>query len=253
MTITSVEEHPQKKVELAMSQPLSVEIFADGADLVGIRELASNSDIRGFTTNPTLMNQSGITDYESFAREVLEIVGDRPVSFEVFSDEFDEMKRQAFKIASWGQNANVKIPITNTKGESAANLIRYLSNEGLPLNVTAIMTPEQVQEIAEPLANNPGAIISVFAGRIADTGRDPIPIMEQCLSILKETPQNRLLWASPREILNVYQANLIGCHIITVTHDTLKKLSLRGKDLNDYSLETVKMFFDDAVSAGFQL
>jgi transaldolase len=232
---------------------LSIDVFADGADLEGISRLAADPGIKGFTTNPTLMNQSGISDYEGFARQVLEIVGDRPVSFEVFSDEFDEMDRQARKIASWGSNANVKIPITNSKGEPSTDLVRRLSDDGLALNVTAIMTARQVESIAEPLANNPGAIVSVFAGRIADTGRDPIPIMRDCLEILKATPQNRLLWASPREILNVYQAAEMGCHIITVTHDTLKKLALNGKDLDEYSLETVQMFYNDAVSAGFSI
>ncbi len=231
----------------------SVRVFADGADLEGIFRLAQDPRIAGFTTNPTLMRQSGITDYESFARTVLDSIVDRPVSFEVFSDDFEEMDRQARRIAAWGPNAIVKIPITNTRGESAAGLVKNLSADGLRLNVTALMAAEQVEAIADGLAQGPGAIVSVFAGRVADTGRDPIPIMQACMAIMAPFPQLELLWASPREILNVYQADAIGCHIITVTHDMLKKLALSGKDLLEYSLETVQMFHDDAASAGFQL
>jgi transaldolase len=198
-----------------------------------------------------LMRQSGIANYEEFAREVLDHVTDRPVSFEVFSDEFDEMARQARHIASWGPNVAVKIPITNTKGESSAPLVTELSGEGLRLNVTALMTPDQVKGVVEGLSVGPGAIVSVFAGRIADTGRDPVPVMADCLAVLKPFPHLELLWASPREILNVYQAQAVGCHIITVAHDLLGKLSLFGKDLLDYSLETVQMFHDDAAKAGY--
>jgi len=230
---------------------LSIKVFADGANLDGILRLADDPRIAGFTTNPTLMRQSGITEYEGFARKVLDHVTDRPVSFEVFSDEFDEMARQARRIASWGPNVAVKIPITNTKGESSVPLVRELSAEGLRLNVTALMTADQVGEVVDGLSVGPGAIVSVFAGRIADTGRDPIPLMASCLAVLEAFPHLELLWASPREILNVYQANAIGCHIITVSHDLLGKLSLIGKDLTDYSLETVRMFHDDAAKSGY--
>jgi transaldolase len=230
-----------------------IKIFADGADIEGIRRLAEDPHISGFTTNPTLMHQVGITDYASFAQQVLEVVTDRPISFEVFSDDFEEMARQARLISSWGENANVKIPITNTRGDSSVPLIKELADEGIRLNITAIMSPTQVEAIAGPLSSCPGSIISVFAGRVADTGRDPIPLMRECLEILRSVPTAELLWASPREILNVYQAAEIGCHIITVQHDVLAKLSLEGKDLHVYSLETVQMFRNDAVKAGFTL
>ncbi len=232
---------------------LKVKVFADGADMEGILRLAGDSRIAGFTTNPTLMRQSGITEYEGFARKILDHVVDQPVSFEVFSDEFAEMARQARRIASWGPNVVVKIPITNTRAESSAPLVRELSAEGLRLNVTALMTADQVEDVAEGLSVGPGAIVSVFAGRVADTGRDPVPLMMDCLAVLEPFPHLELLWASPREILNVYQADAIGCHIITVTHDMLGKLSLRGKDLIDYSLETVEMFYSDAATAGYLL
>ncbi len=231
----------------------NVKIFADGADMEGIFRLAEDPRISGFTTNPTLMSQSGISEYEGFARKILDHVVDRPVSFEVLSDESDEMIRQAKTISSWGPNVVVKIPITNTRGESSSPVVRELSSDGLQLNVTAVMTPDQVDGVAEVLSVGPGAIVSVFAGRIADTGRDPIPLMEECLAILEPYPQLELLWASPREIFNVYQANAIGCHIITVTHDLLGKLALEGKDLDEYSLDTVKMFHGDAVKAGYLL
>jgi transaldolase len=230
---------------------LSIKVFADGADLDGILRLAEDPRIAGFTTNPTLMRQSGITEYEGFARKVLDHVTDRPVSFEVFSDEFDEMARQARRIASWGPNVNVKIPITNTKGQSSAPLVRELSADGLRLNVTALMTADQVEGVVDGLSVGPGAIVSVFAGRIADTGRNPVPLMADCLAVLEKFPHLELLWASPREILNVYQADEIGCHIITVSHDLLGKLSLFGKDLMDYSLETVQMFHDDAAKSEY--
>ena len=236
-----------------MTQELKIKIFADGADLKTIERLSVDSGIEGFTTNPTLMHQSGVQDYESFAKSVLALIPDRSVSFEVFSDDFGEMAQQARRITLWGENATVKIPITNTKGESSADLIKELSDDGLKLNVTAVTTADQVKSTFAALENSPGAIMSVFAGRIADTGRDPIPIMRECLEVLRPLPLVELLWASPREILNVYQANEIGCHIITVTNELLEKLSLRDKDLLEYSLDTVKMFRRDAESAGFTL
>jgi transaldolase len=232
---------------------MKIKIFADGADLEGILQLAIDERISGFTTNPTLMRQSGISDYEGFARKILGHIESQPVSFEVFSDEFPDMARQARKLASWGPNVVVKIPITNTRAESSIPLIRELSEEGLRLNVTAMMNVRQIEVTAEALASGPGAILSVFAGRVADTGRDPIPIMRECLSALAPFDGLELLWASPREVLNIYQADEIGCDIITVTHDLLNKLSLYGKDLDDYSLETVKMFHGDAVKAGIIL
>lgn len=235
------------------STRLNIKIFADGADMDGILRLSRDPLISGFTTNPTLMRQSGITEYEGFARKILDHVEELPVSFEVFSDEFDDMARQARRIASWGPNVYVKIPVTNTRAESSADLVRELSSDGLHLNVTALMTVEQVEQMATALADGPGAVISVFAGRVADTGRDPVPHMEACLQALSGRPNLELLWASPREILNVYQADAIGCHIITVTHDLLGKLALRDKDLGDYSLETVTMFHGDASKSGYLL
>ena len=233
--------------------PYGIKIFADGADLEGILELERDPAIAGFTTNPTLMRKSGIDDYPGFARKVLDHVTDKPISFEVLCDEFDEMEDQARKIASWGPNVFVKIPVTNTRGESAAALISSLSRDGLQLNVTAILAPEQIRTVAAALADAPAAIVSVFAGRIADTGRDPVPIMTEALATLEPYPHLELLWASPREILNVVQAAEIGCHIITVTHDLLPKLKGLGRTLEAVSLDTVKMFRDDALSAGFLL
>lgn len=253
MTIERLPTRRRESPKVHEPSKFSVKVFADGADMDGILRLAEDPRIAGFTTNPTLMRQSGISEYEGFARKVLDHVVDRPVSFEVFSDEFDEMARQARQIASWGPNANVKIPIMNTRGESSASLVRELSLEGLRLNVTALMASRQVEEVCEGLSVGPGAIVSVFAGRIADTGCDPIPLMKDCLTVLEPFPHLELLWASPREILNVYQAEAIGCHIITVTHDMLNKLSLFGKDLLDYSLETVQMFHGDAAKAGYLL
>ncbi len=232
---------------------LKIKVFADGADLDGILEMYANPFIQGFTTNPTLMRQAGITDYEGFAQSVLEHVKDRPISFEVFADEFDEMERQAMKIAAWGENVNVKIPITNTKGASAVPLIQKLSAAGVVVNVTAIMTLAQVQDVADALAPETPAIVSVFAGRIADTGLDPMPLMSEALSILKARPKAELLWASPRELLNIFQADDIGCHIITVTNSVLAKLTGVGKSLEQFSLETVQMFYRDASSAGYQV
>lgn len=209
--------------------------------------------IRGFTTNPTLMRKAGITDYENFARGVLAAIPDRPISFEVFSDDFEEMEQQALKIASWGHNVYVKIPVTNTHGEPATPLIRRLSSKGVKLNVTALMTLQQVSDVTEAMVGCPSSCISVFAGRIADTGRDPVPLMREAVEILRSCGNLELIWASPRELLNVFQADSIGCHIITATNEILNKLPLVGKDLNEYSLETVKMFRDDAVKAGFEL
>jgi len=234
-------------------QELSVKVFADGADLDEIRELAANPLIQGFTTNPTLMRKAGINDYEAFARDVVVETGNHPISFEVFSDEFDEMHRQALKIASWGEHVNVKVPVTNTRGESTAPLVRELAESGVRCNVTALMTPAQVEVVTAALAPGPSAYISVFAGRIADTGRDPVPVMRACLDIMATVPALELIWASPRELLNVFQADEIGCHVITATPDVLKKIGLVGKDLVEYSLETVKMFHADAAAAGYQV
>jgi transaldolase len=233
---------------------LRIKIFADGADLDSILLLAQNPRIAGFTTNPTLMRQSGVADYEGFARKVLEHVTDRPISLEVFADESGEMARQARLLASWGDNVYVKIPVTNTQGMSCAPLIRSLSSEGMKLNVTAILSLAQVQAVAEALESSAGAIVSVFAGRVADTGIDPVPLMRDALGILAARDEPlELLWASPREILNVVQADAIGCHIITVTHALLGKLVGLGRDLEAVSLDTVRMFHDDAQQSGFIL
>jgi len=234
-------------------ESLAVDIYADGANLDAILELKKNPMIKGFTTNPTLMRAAGITDYEGFARNLLTYVTDRPISFEVFADEFDEMERQARSIASWGENVYVKIPVSNTKGAFAGPLISRLSAAGIKLNVTAIMTVAQVQAVADALDPNTAAVVSVFAGRVADTGMDPVPMMSECVKILKSRPKAELLWASPRELLNIFQASDIGCHIITVTPDVLKKLSLVGKNLEEYSLETVEMFYRDAVTVGYSI
>lgn len=234
-------------------EQLKVKIFADGAELDGILELYRNPYITGFTTNPTLMRKSGISDYEKFSRQVLEHVTDRPISFEVFSDEFDEMERQARRIAAWGKNVYVKIPVTNTRRESSAELVRHLATEGVQLNVTALMTLDQVREVSMALESHAPSYISVFAGRIADTGRDPMPLMKEAVKIMSPYKTQELIWASPRELLNVFHADEIGCHVITVTHDILKKLSLVGKGLDEYSLDTVKMFHEDALKAGYKL
>ena len=232
---------------------LNVKIFADGADLKGISNLGRNPLIKGFTTNPTLMRKAGIQDYRAFAREVLGIIGERPVSFEVFSDEFAEMERQAREIASWGRNIYVKIPVTNTRREFAGDLIRRLAAAGVQLNITALLTNEQVSNVLRCLSPETRSYISVFAGRIADTGRDPVPLMAEAVRLLGANPKAELIWASPRELLNIFHADAIGCHIITVTHDVLSKLPLVGKDLAEYSLDTVKMFHQDALSAGFRI
>lgn len=232
---------------------LKVKLFADGADLAGIKEMAANPMIAGFTTNPTLMRKAGVADYKAFAQQVLGVVGGRPISFEVFADAFDEMEKQALEISSWGKNVNVKIPVTNTKGEFCGPLVERLSRAGVQLNVTAVMTLDQVQRITDRLTAETPAIVSVFAGRIADTGRDPVPLMTDAVKILKSKPKAELIWASPRELLNIFQADSVGCHIITATNDILKKLSLVGKDLDAYSLETVDMFYKDAKSAGYTI
>jgi transaldolase len=232
---------------------LRIKVFADGADLEGMLALSKDPFISGFTTNPTLMRRSGVTDYATFAKEVLTAVTELPISFEVIADEFDEMRRQALLIASWGANVYVKIPVTNTRGESSTDLIRELSLEGIKLNVTAILSLRQVWTVAQALAESPSAVVSVFAGRVADTGRDPIPLMSAALDMLTDVPQAELLWASPREILNVVQADGVGCHIVTVTHDLLKKLGGLWRDLEDVSRDTVVMFHNDAQQSGLIL
>jgi len=232
---------------------LRVKIFADGADLDGILNLAGRPWIKGFTTNPTLMRKAGITDYAGFAREVLELITDRPISFEVFADDPAEMRRQAHEIASWGPNVYVKMPVTTTAGTPTLGLVRDLAADGVQVNVTALMTARQVEDVAQALAPGAPSCISLFAGRIADTGRDPIAIVREALEAITVAPRAELIWASPREVLNIVQASEVGCHIITVTHDLLAKLSLLGKDLDGFSLETVQMFHDDAAASGFAL
>lgn len=232
---------------------LKVKIFADGADKAGMLEMATKPFIKGLTTNPTLMRKAGIADYKTFAFDILREIRDKPISFEVFSDDISEMERQALEIAAWGDNVYVKIPITNTKREPTYDLAERLSARGVKLNVTAIMTTEQVLSVARRLNPAVPSYISVFAGRIADTGRDPIPQMIECLASMKHLPKAELIWASPRELLNIFQADEIGCHVITVTNDILKKLDLVGKSLDDYSLDTVKMFYNDASAAGYAI
>ncbi|HEY9642531.1 MAG TPA: transaldolase [Coleofasciculaceae cyanobacterium] len=232
---------------------LKIKLFADGANLDDILTAHRSGIVQGFTTNPTLMRRAGVTDYESFAREVLELIPDRPISFEVFADDFETMYRQALRIKTWGENVYVKIPITNTKGESAVSLIKRLVGDGIKLNVTAILTLEQVQAVNRVLSPMIPSVVSVFAGRIADTGIDPVPLMTAAAQMLKIESKAELLWASPREVLNVYQAETSGCNIITATNDILKKLSMYGKDLDELSRETVQMFYDDACKAGFQI
>jgi len=232
---------------------LNVKLFADGADKTGMLEMYRNPMISGFTTNPTLMKKAGVTDYQNFALDILSVIKDKPISFEVFSDDFDEMENQAMKIASWGENVYVKIPVTNTKGKLSVELIRKLSDNGVKVNVTAMMTVDQVRSVLPALINSPGAYVSIFAGRIADTGRDPLPIMKEAVSVLKHYDNVELIWASPRELYNVIQADLIGCHIITATNNILKKLPALGKDLTQFSLETVQMFYNDAKSAGYTI
>jgi transaldolase len=232
---------------------LGIKLFADGANLAGMLEMASNSHISGLTTNPTLMRKAGVTKYSEFAREVLNQIKDKPISFEVFSDDIHEMKIQAEKISSWGENVYVKIPVTTTKGMSTNEVVSHLVKIGIKVNVTAVMTVDQTKRISEVLNTNVPSCISVFAGRIADTGQDPIELVSKCLDVIKTNPKIELIWASPRELLNIYQADKIGCHIITATNDILSKLTLIGKNLDDYSLETVKMFYDDAQKAGYSI
>lgn len=232
---------------------LTIELFADGADMDSIRSLASNPLIGGFTTNPTLLRKAGVEDYETFGREMLTVVGDRPVSFEVFADDPTEIEQQALKLASWGENVFVKIPVTTTDGTSTATTVSRLADSGVQLNVTALMTDQQVADVLPSLAGGPACNISVFAGRVADTGRDPIPVMQRSLEHLKGHDNVKLIWASPRELLNLFQADSIGCHIITMTHDLLAKLSGVGKDLDRFSLETVQMFFEDARASAYTL
>jgi transaldolase len=233
--------------------PLKIHVYADGAQKDDMIKRYKEGFVKGFTTNPTLIAKAGIKDYEGFAKSVLEVIKDLPISFEVFSDDFTEMKRQALKIKNWGKNVNVKIPITNTRGESAVSLIKDLLKEGVKLNVTAIFTEDQCKSLREVMTAKDDVIVSVFAGRIADAGVDPIPLMTKTVKMYKDLPLAKVLWASPREVLNVYQAEECGCHIITVTDDIIKKISSRGKDLTQFSLETVKMFYDDATKAGFSL
>ena len=237
-----------KKIE-----DLKVKIFSDGADKEDMLDMASKTFIRGLTTNPTLMKKAGIKDYEAFAKDILSTIKEKPISFEVFSDDFDEMEKQAMEIASWAANVYVKIPITNTKKESSKELVQRLAKKKVKLNITAIMTLDQVKTVLSVLDNKVPSVISVFAGRIADTGKDPIPLMKECFIEMKINPKSELLWASPRELLNIIQADQIGCHIITVTKDIIKKLQFIDYDLKDYSLDTVKIFYKDAVDAGFKI
>ena len=232
---------------------LKVQIFADGADRAGMLEMYRNPQIKGFTTNPTLMRKAGISDYEAFARQIVADIPDRHLSFEVFSDDFAEMEYQAHCITTWGENVYVKIPVTNTLGQSSMPLVKSLARSGVKLNVTAIFTLEQVREVCRALGGHAPAVVSVFAGRVADTGRDPVPLMAEAKSICQRFEHCELLWASPRELLNIFQADEVGCDIITVSNDLLKKLDCVGKDLDEFSLETVKMFRTDALRAGFTL
>ena len=232
---------------------LKIKIFADGADFDGIMNMYKNEIISGFTTNPTLMRKAGIDNYKAFAKEILSFINDKPISFEVFADTNKEMIKQGLEIASWGKNVNVKIPITNSHGIFTGEAIKELSDNGVVVNVTAIMTIKQVEQVIKNLNTNTPSIISVFAGRIADTGVDPLPVMKKTLSIMESNKKSELIWASPRELLNIFQANEIGCHIITATNDILAKLGNVGKDLNQFSLETVKMFRDDAIASNFNI
>ncbi len=232
---------------------LNVQIFADGADKAGMLQMYAKPYIKGFTTNPTLMRKADVVEYEAFARDILEAIPDRPISFEVFADEFADMERQARRITAWGKHVSVKIPITNTRRQSSIPLVRKLSHDGVALNVTAIFTLDQVQAVVDAVRGGASCYVSVFAGRIADTGVDPVPLMAETVARLRDAPNTQLIWASPRELLNIIQANEIGCHVITVTNDILSKLALIGKDLADYSLDTVKMFYEDGKAAGYAL
>jgi transaldolase len=232
---------------------LKVKIFADGADKAGMLDMYKNPWVKGFTTNPSLMRKAGVTDYETAAKDIVKAIPDRSISFEVFADDFAEMERQARRITTWGKHVSVKIPITNTKRESALPLVKKLSQEGIALNVTALFTLEQVQGVVDAVKGGAPCFVSVFAGRIADTGIDPLPIMAESVKRLRVAPNTELIWASPRELLNIFHADEIGCQVITVTNDIIKKLSLVGKDMNEYSLETVKMFYEDGKAAGYKL
>ena len=245
--------HFERITQMKKVSELKIAIYADGADKGAMLEMYKNPLVKGFTTNPSLMAKSGITDYEAFAREMVKAIPDRPISFEVFSDDFSEMEAQALKISSWGKNVNVKIPISNTKQQYSYELIESLANKGVKLNVTALFTLEQVRLSALALKNAPWSIISVFSGRIADTGRDPVPMMTDAVKLIGNAPNINLLWASPRELLNIFQADEIGVKIITVTNDVIKKLELVGKDMDEFSLETVKLFYNDAKKAGFSI
>jgi transaldolase len=236
-----------------MESKLRIDLYADGADVRDMVAARESGIVKGFTTNPTLMKKSGVTDYAAFAKEALKAVSGMPISFEVFADEFDEMERQARMITTWGEGVYVKIPITNTKSHSSIPLIRRLAGAGVKLNITAILTLEQVRDVVDAINPDIPAVVSVFAGRIADTGRDPVPLMREAVNIVKAKPKAQLLWASPRELLNIIQAEEVGCHIITVTSDILKKLAGVGKSLDELSLDTVKMFYNDASAAGFKL
>ncbi len=234
-------------------EELNVKIFADGADKAGMLEMYAKPYIKGLTTNPTLMSKVGISDYKAFAVDILSSIKDKSISFEVFSDDFSEMERQALEIASWGDNVYVKIPVTNTKRETCYDLVKKLAAQKVKLNVTAIMTLTQVRDVVAALVPDVPSYVSVFAGRIADTGYDPIPLMAASVEMLKIAPAAELIWASPRELLNIFQADAIGCQVITVTNDILKKLALVGYDLDEYSLDTVKMFHNDAQKAGYRI
>jgi transaldolase len=234
-------------------EDLKVKIFADGADRAGMLQMYRQPYIKGFTTNPTLMRKAGVTDYEGFAREILAAIPDRPISFEVFADDFENMEWQAAQIAGWGENVYVKIPVTNSQARSSAPLIRRLAARGIKLNITAVFTLEQVEQVSRAMCGRIPAVVSIFAGRIADTGLDPVPIMEQAKDIVRRYPPTQLLWASPREVLNIIQADRLGCDIITVSNDILARLNHLGRNLEEFSLETVRMFYQDAVKAGFSL
>lgn len=232
---------------------LNVKIFADGANVSEMKRVYNEGIVKGFTTNPTLMKKDGVKDYVAFAKDLLTEIKDMPISFEVFTDDFDSMEKQAREIGSWGENVYIKIPVTNTKGEVSYDLIKKLTEDNLKLNITAILTLEQVEKVMNSISSDTKTIISVFAGRIADTGRDPVPIMKQALTIVKQNPNAELLWASSRELLNIIQADECECHIVTVTNDIIKKLSMISKDLKELSLDTVKMFYNDALSAGYKI
>src|SRR3954452_10481470 len=232
---------------------LKVKIFADGADKAGMLDMYKHAYVKGFTTNPTLMRKAGVTDYEAAAKDIVAAIPDRSISFEVFADDFSEMERQARRITTWGRHVSVKIPVTNTKSESAIPLVRKLSQDGIALNVTAIFTLDQVQDVVDAVKGGAPCFVSVFAGRIADTGIDPVPIMAESVKRLRAAPNTELIWASPRELLNIFQADEIGCHVITVTNDILKKLDGTGKDLGQFSLETVQMFRNAAVAAAYRI